>query len=754
VRPLHHATALLSLLILLAACDFGPVADTSELTAMVSTITALEEGDFTPASWNAISQALALPQRTPAEIAAKLAALDEALTGLEFAGQAALEAAIAATNDLAEEDYTPESWAALADALALPEASNAEVLTKTAAIATAISNLSFLGQAPLEEALDVVEALVEEDYTTESWSALEAALELPESTNEEAIVKANAIEAAIAGLQFAAQGALDEAIAAAEALTESDYSPESWSNLQAALALPVTTNAEVVAKTSAITDAIDALILAAKANLDKAKADAGALNESDYVSKAWGALQNALALPESDNADLIAKTDAINDAIDKLVFAGQAALDAALSAADALFQDAYTSATWDDLQAALALPETSNTEVVNKTAAINLAINNLAFDVPPASYVATGSLHTCSLNAGQVYCWGNGTLGALGNGINAFIVPAATRVSDGAMGNSEVNSIALGMTHTCALKAGEVYCWGDNFNGQLGDGTSKNERFVPVKVSDTDGVFSNSDVTAIAAGGYHTCAIKAGEVYCWGDNFFGQLGDGTSGTGTNKVLPVKVSDTDGVFSNSDVTAIAAGNLHTCAIKAESVYCWGHNGDGELDLLPLFSNDLSNVPVAINLDSVSVTDIASHSTAAETCALGNGSVYCWGRNSVGIAPPTKAPAGAIPSETDITAISVGFHAVCALNAGSVYCWGGKAEVGDSSADLNAPVKVANGEVFVNSNVTAIAAGSFVACAIKNFETYCWGSTSFSNNLGQLGSGDTSEKPIPNKVVFAP
>jgi alpha-tubulin suppressor-like RCC1 family protein len=334
----------------------------------------------------------------------------------------------------------------------------------------------------------------------------------------------------------------------------------------------------------------------------------------------------------------------------------------------------------------------------------------------------------------------------LGNGANNEVF-AATHVSDGAMGNSEVNSIALGASHTCALKAGEVYCWG---YGQLGDGTPDNVILTPVKVSDTAGVFSNTSVTDIAAGGDHTCAIKAGEVYCWGDNLFGQLGDGTT---IARSKPVKVSDNGAEFVNSNVTAIAAGFLHTCAIKAESVYCWGNNDHGELHL-PRISTDLSSVPVAITLDSVpvSVTDIASHSTAVETCALANGSVYCWGRNAPGeggIKPPTKAPAGAIPSETAITAIAVGAFAVCALNAGSVYCWGVQAEVGDDAADLTAPVKVADGAM-VNSGVTNISTGWGVACAIKNSETYCWG---IYNTSGQLGTGDTSAKPTPHKVVFA-
>jgi hypothetical protein len=135
-------------------------------------------------------------------------------------------------------------------------------------------------------------------------------------------------------------------------------------------------------------------------------------------------------------------------------------------------------------------------------------------------------------------------------------------------GLGEVTAISAGEYHVCALQApGGVFCWGNNSEGQLGDGTHT-ERHIPVPVSGL------SDAVAISAGGFHTCALRAsGQVVCWGENSAGELGDGTR---LRRDIPVPV------VGLSDAIAISAGTSHTCALRASGeMVCWGWNKFGQL-----------------------------------------------------------------------------------------------------------------------------------------------------------------------------
>ena len=362
----------------------------------------------------------------------------------------------------------------------------------------------------------------------------------------------------------------------------------------------------------------------------------------------------------------------------------------------------------------------------------------------PWTKVALGPNHGCGIAGGKAYCWGDNTYGKLGtNNTVASTSPVPVFEEAGFLLGKTVTDIAVADFHTCAIADGLGYCWGRNFYGYLGTGntTSSNK---PVAVS-TSGVLSGLTLTEIAVSSEHVCALaNNGRAYCWGRNDAGQLGTGA--TSTQSTVPVAVS-TSGALGTQTVTDINA----YCAIAGGNPYCWSTNANGQIgngSTSTVAAGPTATV-VGATLPS-GVTTQVSNTGLLNQCVLANTRPYCWGSNLYGRVgtgnttnnnntTPVAVVQGAMPSLTGYTIIASSFNNTCVSNGVGVYCWGlGNAgQLGNNSTNTSngSPVAVID-TAFTGKTVTALASGNGDStCLIAGGDLYCFG----RNSSGQLGIG---------------
>lgn len=442
--------------------------------------------------------------------------------------------------------------------------------------------------------------------------------------------------------------------------------------------------------------------------------------------------------------------------------------------------------------------------------------------------ISAGEKHTCAISNDKAYCWGANDYGQLGTGSMAPATSDTPQAVAGLTGKI-VTSIQAGANHTCAITeanpksaTNEVWCWGRGDGYGLGNGSSTPaNQPTPVRAA---GGLVNKRITKIALGsgaqGNNACALTSDSattsnrlvnVYCWGQNNYGQMSTNSTSTQTIPTLAQVRMSTDNENSSArglPFVDISIGDIHTCGITSDGlIFCWGKNrpstasaysnmgtfGIGATDYSttdystgavsfygPGSSTESYYYPTYSILNGSHTGGDRATSVASgglNNCSINGGRVYCWGYNNQGQlglgtqsspnitankVTPVKVESDTLYG-TNSAALSVSTNngTSCAVHTGGlVKCWGantigspgaGRLGTGESVAFGAQPRRVSN---LADKQITQVAVGYSHTCAIAGNEgaAYCWG----DNSSGQLGNGDTTRKSTntPTPVTDGP
>ena len=377
--------------------------------------------------------------------------------------------------------------------------------------------------------------------------------------------------------------------------------------------------------------------------------------------------------------------------------------------------------------------------------------------------ITSGANHTCALTSeGAAYCWGLNASGELG-------APSKDTCKEehsewpcakspiAVSGGLHFTALVVGRFHSCGLSnEGRAYCWGSDYNGQLGadsgltvchepNGNPLKCASIPVPVA------GGYRFALLVAGGLHNCGVTTtGVTYCWGLDEAGQVGSdsasqicGDAGEGGHpcRRTPVRVG------GERTLVALAAGRSHTCGLDAQGeAWCWGR----------FLGAPLSPIGAHPPLASISAGD-------HKTCALtSEGATLCWGVFRIGPSDlvttlTTPTPGGTWQAADDstlhFTSVTTGEEHICGLTSGgAAYCWGvgWDGQLGISRGLLKLGRQGSNDPLPVEGKLqfAVLSAGFAHTCGVgSDGRAYCWG----ENKLGQLGDGTTKGHDQPKLVV---
>lgn len=350
--------------------------------------------------------------------------------------------------------------------------------------------------------------------------------------------------------------------------------------------------------------------------------------------------------------------------------------------------------------------------------------------------VSASLFHTCAIRVdGSLWCWGSNIAGELGDGTTKSRTRPVRVHAEGTWA-----SVDTGWAYTCGVQTdATLWCWGNNYRGKLGNGGNGGHRALPLQVG------SDNDWATVSTGRDHTCGTRAdGTLWCWGDDYYGQVGDGKK---KNRGFPVQVG------RSSTWGGVSAGGESTCARRTVgTLWCWGWNRLGQLG-----DGTTTDRRTPVRIGGATNWTTVDMSIAHACGARADGTAWCWGQNDHGeIGDGTtidRLTPTQVSGDTGWAEVrtyyqdqgSDGQNSCGTRHDGTIWCWGSNdaGQLGDrTQTERHTPVQVGS-----RAGWATVSPGSYYTCATRTVGTLlCWG----FNGWGQLGDGTYDNHLVPKRV----
>jgi uncharacterized repeat protein (TIGR02543 family) len=381
--------------------------------------------------------------------------------------------------------------------------------------------------------------------------------------------------------------------------------------------------------------------------------------------------------------------------------------------------------------------------------------------------VSLGWSHSSALTSeGRIFTWGNNDYGQLGDGTTTNrTTPTEITSQFNLHAGESIIQVSLGIFHSSAITSeGRIFTWGNNGYGQLGDGTTNNNRTTPTEITSQFNLPAGESIIIVSLSFDHSSALTSeGRIFTWGNNFYGQLGDGTT---TNRTTPTEITSQFNLYAGETIIQVSLGYSDSSALTSQGrIFTWGINNSGQLgDGTTTNRTTPTEITSQFNLHAGESIIQASLGWGHSSALTSEGRIFTWGNNFYGQLGAGTTTNRNTPTEITshfnihtgetIIQVSLGiFHSSAITSEGRIFTWGynGFGQLGDgTTTDRAIPTEITSQfNLHIGETIMQVLFKSYHSSALSSEgRILMWG----NNGYGQLGDGTYYSRLTPVMVSF--